>query len=201
MNNKSLKKARPTFFSAPVLFRSSLVSGVLLLGACTTNSGSLSNFGFNKSNWFNQPTETVNGSVTLPGDPNVLGNGNDTALIIQNAIELARQKRFKEARHILAEVRDLQNPQDDGYRAITCAIALLALRSGNIKIFKRAARQLDASLGKPLNVAPSYVEVVSLYRVLTDQSLPVNAPEGIKRLKDEQFPVEKAQLVIEEAQI
>jgi len=122
----------------------------------------------------------------------VLANGTEVEVAIHNAIELSRQKRFVEARHILADVRALQNPKSDGYRAVSCAMALLALREGNIKSFQRLARQLDSSLGTPVRVSPSYLGVISLYRAINNQNLPVNAPDKFRQFKEGFFPTMSA---------
>ena len=54
-------------------------------------------------------------------------------------------------------------------------------------MFRRLGRQLDKSLGAPVRVDPGYVEVISLYRAAVGQSLPVNAPEGIRKLAAKYF--------------
>ena len=191
MNSPITNKTEASAFRAT---KTALALTCFLITGCTTNGTNFSNFSLGKVDWFNQSTDAQKGTMTLARDPELLVNDNDLQAAIHNAVELAEQKRFVEARHILAEVRELQNPEKDGYRAVTCAIALLALREGNIRVFKRTGRQLDEALGQPINVAPSYVEVISLYRVLTDQTLPVNVPKGIKRLKEQHFPLEKAKL-------
>jgi hypothetical protein len=171
-----------------------LVLTCFLITGCTTDGTNLSNFNIGKNDWFNQSNETSKGTLALARDPEALTDDNDIQAAVHNAVELAGQKRFVEARHILAEVREFQDPDKEGYLAITCAMALLALREGNIQTFKRTARQLDTALDQPLNVASSYLEVISLYRVLADKTLPVNVPKGIKRLKEQHFPLEKAKL-------
>jgi hypothetical protein len=194
MNIFELKKIFPTKRSPSSALQVTMVAATLLLGGCTTDGTNFSNFDLSKTDWFNQSKGGPKKTVTLARDPEVLADDNNIEAAIHNAVELARQKRFVEARYILTEIRERQDPNKDGYQAVSCAMALLALREGNIRTFKRIARQLDAALGGPINVAPSYVEVISLYRVLTDQALPVNAPDGIKRLKDQHFPLEKAKL-------
>mgnify|MGYP003971044299 CR=1 FL=1 len=106
---------------------------------------------------------------------------------IRDILELAEQKRFTEARNVLAELRESQPRRSDGYRASTATMALLALKAGDFPMFRRLARQLDKSLGAPLRVDPGYVEVISLYRAAVGKSLPVNAPDGIKKLAAKYF--------------
>jgi len=165
-----------------------LVLTTMLLSGCVTDDNMFSDFGKNNLSWFNSAEPSASESVVIARDSNVLANGTETEVSIHNAIELSRQKRFVEARHILADVRALQDPESDGYRAVSCAMALLALREGNIKSFQRLARQLDSSLGTPVRVSPSYVEVISLYRAINNQSLPVNAPAKFRHFKEDFFP-------------
>jgi len=165
-----------------------LVVTAVLLGGCAADDNIFSNFGTNNPSWFNSAEPSASESVVIARDSNVLANGTEVEVAIHNAIELSRQKRFVEARHILADVRALQNPKSDGYRAVSCAMALLALREGNIKSFQRLARQLDSSLGTPVRVSPSYLGVISLYRAINNQNLPVNAPDKFRQFKKGFFP-------------
>jgi len=164
----------------------------MLLGGCVTDDNIFSEFGTNNLTWFNSAEPGEGEGVVIARDPKLLANGTEIEVSIHNAIELSRQKRFIEARQILANVRALQDPRGDGYRAVTCAMALLALKEGNIQNFKRLARQLDASLGVPVRVTPSYVEVISLYRAINNQSLPVNAPAKFRHFKESFFPTQSA---------
>ena len=166
-------------------FRGSVIIASMFLTACSTDGNSITNLGKDNLSWFTSSKSVDGTSVSLSRDHKILANGNETEIAVHNAIELARQKRFMEARYLLAEVRDLQAPKDDGYQAVTCAMAILSLREGDIVTFKRTARQLDMALNEPVNVAPSYVEIISLYRILSGKNLPVNAPKGMKRLKEE----------------
>ena len=173
------------------LSKATLVAVLLLITGCATDNNKLQ---VGTVDWFNKPGGSSPAIVTLARDPGVLKEDGGIQTALQNVVELANQKRFVEARHILAEVRELQDPEKDGYQAVTCSMALLALREGNIRTFKRIAYQLDAAIGEPVKVSPSYVEVISLYRLLSQNTLPVNAPEGMKRLKEQHFPTEKANL-------
>ena len=165
-----------------------ILLGVLCLGACSSTIPNSAKLGFDKLSWFNGDEKS---QIVLPKDPQMLANGDPVQVAIYNAVELSDAKRFDEARQLLSEVRELQVRNSDGYRAVTCAMAILALRSGDIKTFNITAHQLDASLGSPVTVSPSYVEVISLYRALNDRPLPVNVPEGIKRFKEKNFPLNK----------
>ncbi len=121
--------------------------------------------------------------IDLPRDPAALGTNNAVEISLRNAVELAEQKRYREARDQLAEIQVVQVPDSDGYRAITSSMAILALREGDMGTFRRLARQLDISLGIPVRVDPAYVEVITLNRILSRKSLPVNAPAGLRSLE------------------
>ena len=130
----------------------------------------------------------------LARDPASLARGTSVEVALHNAVELSRQKRFVEARHLLAEVRSLQDRDSEGYWAVSCSMALLALREGDLVTFQRIASQLDESMGRPVRVEQGYVEVVSLFRTISDRKLPVNAPEKMERLKERLSGSQSAQL-------
>jgi len=167
----------------PVILAAGLMAG------CASD-GTFTDMG--EFNWFNQsqPGKTV----VLARDPATLAGGSQVERSIHDATELARQKRFMEARQLLAEVRDKQERDSEGYQAISCAMALLALREGNIGVFRRVARQLDVSLGRPVRVDKAYVGVISLHRAMSNRNLPVNAGEPMKALKAKLFATESARL-------
>jgi hypothetical protein len=168
--------------------------GVVTLSGCATDQSGFSAFGFGNNNWFDKSPAQGSSTIALPRDPDLLADDGGLQSAIHNSVELANQKRFSEARFILADVRESQQPDDEAYKALTCAIALLSLREGRISVFKRTARQLDLALKEPLNVPASYVEVISLYRLMEGKPLPVNTPEGVNRLKERYFPLEQAKL-------
>ena len=125
--------------------------------------------------------------IVLAGRASALNPNSPIEATIRDVLDLAEQKRFSEARNVLAELRESQPRQSEGYRASTGAMALLALKAGDFPMFRRLARQLDRSLGTPVRVDPGYVEVISLYRAAVGQSLPVNAPDGIRKLAAKYF--------------
>ena len=133
-------------------------------------------------------------TVVLARDPASLAGGSQVERAIHDAVEFAGQKRFFEARNLLADVRAIQSRRSEGYQALSGAMALLALREGNIATFRRIARQLDDSLGHPVRVDNAYVDVVGLYRAMSNRNLPVNASEPIKALKERLFATDSAQL-------
>ena len=166
-----------------------LTLAFLLLG-CSSDNGGMSGFGISDMKWFNSSEPSSDESFQVGNRSSFSKSSSGKALVIQNAIELAEQKRFVEARILLGELRDIQHRESDGYRALSTSMALLALREGDIVAFKRISRQLDASLGNPVRVPPAYTEVVSLYRAMNQQSLPVNAPENFQQMRDKLLPVE-----------
>ena len=170
----------------------SLISAIvvsMLMTGCATG-GNLQGFGGN--NWLN--SKQTERTVVLPRDPAPLAGGVQVERTIHDAIEFARQNRFSEARQLLADVSIIQDRQSEGYQAISCAMALLALREGNIGAFKRIARNLDASLGHPVRVDNAYVDVISLYRAMDGRDLPVNASVPMKMLRQRLIFTQSAQL-------
>lgn len=191
---KASKLRSCSFFSHKPKLTMAAITISAILSGCSSNSDGISGFGISSMDWFNSTEPTTEESFNVSRDPSKLGSGIDKEVILHNAIELAEQKRFLEARILLGNLREIQHRQSDGYRAISSAMALLSLREGDIKAFKRIARQLDTSLNQPVRVPPAYAEVVSLYRAMSQQNLPVNSPEKIQQLRDRLLPVETAGL-------
>jgi hypothetical protein len=165
---------------------------LILVAGCSSNDGEMSGFGISGMNWFNSNEPSTEESFQVVNGPSSSGLGSSKELIIQNSVELADQKRFLEARILLGELRDIQHRESDGYRALSTSMALLALREGDVETFKRISHQLDNSLGTPVRVPPAYTEVVSLYRAMSQRSLPVNAPVSFQQMRDKLLPVETA---------
>ena len=162
----------------------------LLLASCQTNGDqNLSNFTI-----FGAPQKLVPGEdVVLPRNHAALSQHDGVESTLRLVVELDQQKRFAEARHLLTQVRDAQPKEGEGYNSVTSSLAILAIKEGNFDAFKRLARQLDTSLGKPIRVEHPHTEIITLFRSVTGATLPVNAPEGMKTLKDKYVPVLKAQ--------
>jgi hypothetical protein len=169
-----------------------LIVAAFIVAGCQTTGNPFGDF--TSFDWLNQTDPNGPATVMLARDPASLARGTAVEVALHNAVELSRQKRFVEARHLLAEVRSLQDRDSEGYRAISCSMALLALREGDLATFQRIASQLDESLGRPVRVEQGYVEVVSLYRTMSDRNLPVNAPEKMERLKERLSGSQSAQL-------
>lgn len=167
---------------------------VLVTSSCANQSQSFPDLSATGLSWFQSTKQKSNQTMVMARDPKLLVGGNQAQVAIHNAVELAAQKRFVEARHLLSEIREVQGPKTDGYQGLTCAMALLALRQGDIKAFQRLGRQLDNSLGQPVRVPGPYVDVVSLYRAINNQNLPVNSREGVRRLKASSFSIKRVSL-------
>ena len=146
----------------------------LMASGCYTNGNLFSGT--------SNPLTPVNGELKLPRQYAELEGTNGVARQIYDAMTLADAKRFNEARHLLKNARHVQEPDSEAYQAITCAMALLALRNGDIKTFKRLARQLDRSLDFPVSTPNAYTDVIALNRILDGREPPVNARPGINRL-------------------
>jgi len=158
--------------------------------ACSANLPDFSTSNITMLGGFNKPEkkEVDPGyEVVLATHAAALNPRSPVEATIRDVLELAEQKRFTEARNVLAELRESQPRRSDGYKASTATMALLALKAGDFPMFRRLARQLDKSLGAPVRVDPGYVEVISLYRAAVGKSLPVNAPDGIRKLAAKYF--------------
>jgi hypothetical protein len=168
-----------------------VAASVLVLASCqTTGSQGLSNFDL-----FGTPQKLVPGEdVVLPRNSKALGHQSGIESTLRMVVELDQQKRFAEARHLLLQVRSAQPSDSVGYQSVASSMAVLALKEGDFDAFKRLAHQLDVSLGSPVRVEAPHTEIITLYRSVTGKTLPVNAPDRMKMLKDKYLPVQKAQL-------
>ena len=121
--------------------------------------------------------------VTFPGDPAALGQSRAEQKT-RNALDLVKQKRFAEARQLLAELRDAQLPRGESFRAFTASMAVISLREGDIAAFRRLGRQLANALDDRTRIDPNYVDIVGLYRAVTgDGTMPVNASAAMLAFK------------------
>lgn len=159
----------------------------LFLAGCASGNNPFANMGLNEFDWFESREPMRKDTVILARNPAALAGESEVELALRNAVALSEKKRFAEARHLLADIRSIQEPDSEGYRALSGSMALTALHEGDIAAFRRVARQLDDSLGRPIHVDISYVEVISLYRAMTFQGLPVNTPDNIRAFKERYF--------------
>jgi len=184
MTNQDRLPAKIAGRSIPAKTALLLATGLMLSG-CLGERGALATSGLSSLNPFGSKNEapTKVEIVVLARDPATITNGSEIEVAILNAMELAEQIRFTEARYLLADIRAYQPAGSDGYHGLTCAMALLALSEGDTGTFRRMAQQLDQSLEHPVRVPPTYTEVITLYRAMTGKDLPVNAPERMKPLR------------------
>ena len=166
-------------------------AGVALLASCqTTGTNGVTNFDL-----FGTPQKIVVGEdVVLPRSSTALSRTEGVASTIRIIVDLDRQKRFAEARHLLSQVRKVQPGKSEGYRSVTNSMAVLALKEGDFQAFRRLARQLDRSLGTPVRVNAPHTEIITLYRAVTGKVMPVNAPEHMKMLRDKYSQIQNAKL-------
>ena len=167
-----------------------LVVCALALGvsACSTAMPDFSAANIPMLGGFGKEEQVETGyEVVLAKQAASLNPNSPVEAMVRDALDLARQKRFAEATSILAELRESQPRPSEGYQASTATMALLALKAGDFPMFRRLGRQLDRSLGLPVRVDGAYVEVISLYRAAVGKNLPVNAPDGIKKLAAKYF--------------
>jgi hypothetical protein len=186
MNHSAIIIRHPASCRTPRTFKMlalPLLFVALLLGGCASGSDPLP--GFRLGGWSPLATSRLEPQgprqISLPRDAAALG-ATTLEVTLRNVVELSEQKRYAEARYLLAEVRATQPPDSEGFRAATCAMAIAALKEGDAGTFRRAARQLDTALGRPVRVDPAYVEVITLYRALNGLDLPVNAPSQMRAL-------------------
>lgn len=154
---------------------------LLLAGGCTTAlefpSLGLDRLGSSRNEAPPEPTKIV-----LSQRASGLSADIEIETAIRDVVDLARQKRFGEARLLLRTIRSTQERDSEGYQAATASMAILALREGDFATFMRIAGRLDKSLGEPVRVDETYVEIIALYRALSGTALPVNAPDKLRRL-------------------
>ena len=87
-----------------------------------------------------------------------------------------RIRRFcADARALLGEMRAAEPEGSDGWKAITAAMAITALRGGEMARFNSHAAELDARSGDGYEIDHGGVEVITLHRALKDGRLPDNA--------------------------
>ncbi len=129
---------------------------LLLAGGCTTAlefpSLGLDRLGSSRNEAPPEPTKIV-----LSQRASGLSADIEIETAIRDVVDLARQKRFGEARLLLRTIRSTQERDSEGYQAATASMAILALREGDFATFMRIAGRLDKSLGEPVRVDETYV--------------------------------------------
>jgi len=145
---------------------------VLFLAACQTTE-------WDSGGWRGQPAHALSEQMkTMPHDPAALEE-NGAGGIIRNALALAEQKRFPEARDQLAVLREHQEIHGEGYRSVTAAMASVSLKSGDISGFRRIARQLESGIERDIRVDPGIVDIIALARHLDGRPVPVNTTQSL----------------------
>jgi len=163
------------------------VLAALFLAGCASGGNPFADMRLSEFDWFDFQEPERKDTVILARDPAALADESEVESALYDAVELSEKKRFAEARYLLADIRGIQKTDSEGYQALSGAMAVVALREGDIAAFRRVARQLDDSLGRPIRVDVAHVEVISLYRAMTFQSLPVNAPDSIRAFRERYF--------------
>lgn len=130
-------------------------------------------------NWQQEPQKLEFSHTKLPETASELGGFGLQANIL-NAAELAEQKRFSEARHILERVRATQEFGSEAYQSLTASMAVLALRAGDMGLFRQDAAALDRTLEDKVRPQSEFVEVVAFHRALNAEPLPVNTPTKLR---------------------
>ena len=153
----------------------------IVLAGCQTMDPNFSSFLDSDSN-FNIPEQII-----LPRDHSEIRGKSRAETNVYNAIELGKQKRYTEADKLLREVRGLQYKDGEAYRSITNALAVIALKRGDLGAFRRLAGELDILLGKPLRVPTKHLSIISLERAISGGPLPLNVPERFRQFRNNYF--------------
>jgi len=172
---KSRQAASVSAFHGTVRLCAIAFVSSLFLAGCAEN-GDLTK----AVNWFNRspaspPQKTV---IALPDDPEALGTdgveGN-----LRNAMELAKVKRFAEARAIMSDVAGQYPPDSDFWLSVKCSEMVLALRGNDLPALAEAAEAVERNLKDPLRPPGECVSQLSIARALRGQPLPLNIPESL----------------------
>ena len=146
-----------------------------LLAGCAENSDMMK-----AVSWFKRPDnappqKTV---LALPEMPDALGlEGFEGGL--RNAMELARAKRFPEARAMIADLAGQIPPESDLWRSLKCSEMTLALRGNDLVALIEAGEAVERNLKDPLRPPPDCVAQVAVARALRGRPLPLNAPDTL----------------------
>jgi hypothetical protein len=130
--------------------------------------------------WFSRPAAVVSQKtvLALPEDPDALGTeGLEGSL--RNAMELAKAKRFAEARAIMAEIASQMPPESDFWRSLKCSEMVLALRGNELPALIEAAEAVERNLKDTLRPPGECVSQLSIARALRGQPLPLNVPDSL----------------------
>jgi hypothetical protein len=173
------KKRMAGFVRGPARRRAAgLVAATLaaaLLAGCAENGDMMRAVG-----WFNRampgiPQKTV---LVLPDTPDALGTeGMEGSL--RNAMELAKAKRFAEAREIMAGLAGGLPPDSDLWRSVKCSEMVLALRGNDLAALLESAEAVERNLRDPLRPPVECVSQLSIASALRGRPLPLNAPDSL----------------------
>jgi hypothetical protein len=152
-----------------------LASAALVLSACA-NSGAIYPDG-----WGESPANYRGATTTLPRDWRALGDS-PAEKSIRDAMEFAANKRFGEARRILAQLREGVPPKSKTYRLLTASMAHLSLHQGDIAAARRLGRQLENALENKTRPDPAVVNVIAISRALDGKETPINTPADLSLL-------------------
>lgn len=126
--------------------------------------------------------------VIIPQERTDLEKVGPVGARVANAMALADQGRTAEARYLLHRVRLTQPLGSDGYRSLLASEAVLALREGDLHLFRDLTAQLDQVLDDKVRVEPAWAEVTAIGRYLRGEPLPVNTPQKLRNWISSQSP-------------
>lgn len=127
-------------------------------------------------------TPAVASSAALPATPDGLTDGNTVERLVRNVVDLTEQKRFDEARRLLARLRAAQVRHGAAWRAGLCAEMMLALREGDMTAFLALGETLEPAWADPHRVDDRCTGVVGLHRGLKGRPLPIDVPPAFGRM-------------------
>jgi hypothetical protein len=123
--------------------------------------------------------------INLPQNAKDLGAATPVHQALRNAFDLIQQKRFAEAREVLAGLGGQLPAGSDLWIAIKCAEAITALRGGEVAPLVAAVDDLDRVLPDRLRPPDECAAAVATGRFVADSGpMPVNAPSGLLILFD-----------------
>ena len=172
------KCSRPRLPSARVLTRGTLA--VTLIAAALTTGCAENGDLFRGMSWFQKPARAgaEKTYVTLPDGTAGLGTeGLEGSL--RNAMDLAKSKRFDEARAALNDLSSSLAPGSELWRAVKSSELTLAIRGGDLAVLVTSADAVERTLRDPLRPPKECVQQLAIARAVRGRPLPINTPEGL----------------------
>ncbi|MBM4073406.1 MAG: hypothetical protein FJ271_31455 [Planctomycetes bacterium] len=172
------KCSRPKLPGARVSTRGTLA--VALVAVALTTGCAENGEMFRGMSWFQKPAlaGAEKTYVTLPDGVTGLGSeGLEGSL--RNAMDLAKAKRFDEARAALNDLSGSLAPGSEIWRAVKCSELTLAIRGGDLAALVTSADAVERTLRDALRPPNECVQQLAIARAIRGRPLPINTPEGL----------------------